>query len=106
MRDAMQSAGTGKIAHHLIPLEAITKHRALLDKAAKGGFNINGKNNGILLRQAINHIDNHPIYNRDVIRHLDSVPKNLNPTDTARMLQNAADKLRKAIEDGTYGPWG
>ncbi len=105
LRDAMQSNGTGKIAHHLIPLEALGKHNSLLQKAARGGFNMNGCNNGVLLG-VVDHIGGHPQYNKAVMQHLDTIPKNLSDADTAKLLQNAADKLRKAIEDGTFGPWG
>ena len=97
LREAMESAGTGKVAHHLIPLEAVSKHRQLLEKAAEGGFNINGRNNGVLLREGVDHIYNHPIYNRDVLDHLESIPKDLTPKETARRLQRAQPVLRASL---------
>jgi len=105
LRDAMGAAGTGKIAHHLIPLEAISANRSLLEKAANGGFNLNGKENGILL-DAINHVENHPVYNRDVLDILRTIPKDLTPEATAGEVRKIADLLNKAIKKGTYGPWG
>jgi hypothetical protein len=59
LRAAMDSAGTGKIAHHLIPLEAIDEFKDLMQKAARGGFDFNGKGNGILLdalEQAVSNL--------------------------------------------------
>jgi hypothetical protein len=105
LREALGQAGSGKVAHHIIPLEAITKYKSLLEKAAEGGFDINGVNNGILLN-ATEHIGGHPLYNGVVLQELGKIPKNLSPAETAQRLQDVADALRKAIEAGKYGPWG
>ncbi len=47
LRDALQSSGTGKIAHHIIPLEAESQCANILKKGAEGGFDMNGVVNGI-----------------------------------------------------------
>jgi RHS repeat-associated protein len=105
LRDALKSSGAGKVAHHIIPLQAETEYEALLRKAALGGFDINGANNGILLDEA-DHVYGHPVYNQEMLDALNRVPDNLSPADTAKSLQNISDQMRKAINAGTYGPWG
>lgn len=95
LREALGQHGTGKIAHHLVPLEAIKAERQLMEKAALGGFNINGANNGILLTRT-QHIGGHPQYNAIVIRRLREIPKNLSPQETAQEVQKVADILMKA----------
>ena len=77
-----------------------------MEKAAKGGFNINGANNGKLLKEGYEHFGNHRTYSTDVLRHLDNIPKNVTPAQAAQHLQDAADILRNAIDKKKYGPWG
>ena len=101
--------GSGKVAHHIIPIEAISKHRELIERAAKGGFDINGCNNGILLRPGIDHIGNHRQYNKEVLEYLGRIQKQigqLTDREIAGLIQETADALRKAIEKKKYGPWG
>ncbi|MEZ6137639.1 MAG: AHH domain-containing protein [Pirellulaceae bacterium] len=45
--------GDGKAAHHIVPLDAITNARtsSIVEAAARGGFSMNGANNGVLLSQ-------------------------------------------------------
>ncbi len=69
IRAELETQGTGLIAHHLIPLEALTDFRVLMEGAAKGGFNINGANNGIPLFPK-HHIGGHPLHNQAVLNEL------------------------------------
>jgi hypothetical protein len=98
------------LAHHLIPLEALSDYKSLLQKGANGGFDLNGEFNGYLLNAA-EHVGGHPVYNRVVLDELqrinDQVRKlGLSDADVAGLLQTAADTLRDAIKNGTFGPWG
>ena len=107
LREALKSNGTGKIAHHLIPLESITEFRTLMQRAAGGGFNINGRNNGYLL-ESIDHIGGHPKYNRIVLEQLSRInrqAKGLSDEEIAELIQEIADVLRKAADNETFKPW-
>jgi hypothetical protein len=106
LRDALNTNGTGLIAHHLIPLQAFSEYPELLEKAAGGGFNINGAKNGIPLIPFIEHYGFHPIYNRSVLDALDNISTTLSPEDTAAAVQDVADTYRQAIDNDTFGPWG
>ena len=101
----MGSNGTGKIAHHVVPLEALKRFPDLMKKAAKGGFNINGKNNGALLNRA-DHIGGHPNYNSAVMEQLGRINPNLSPARTAKELQKVSNTLQNSIKQGVFGPWG
>lgn len=97
-------------AHHLIPLEAEKKFGNLLERGRRGGFDINGANNGRLV-DPTDHIGGHPQYNKDVLNHIESINDaakrgGLSDGDIAELLQDAADTLGTAIDNGTYGPWG
>jgi len=105
LRAAMESSGTGRIAHHVVPLEALQRFPELMQKAALGGFNMNGRNNGALLLRE-DHIGGHPEYNAAVMSAISKLDPNLSPANAAAAMQNIADKLLDAINNGTYGPWG
>jgi hypothetical protein len=67
-----------------------------VQRAARGGFNMNGANNGIRL-QLTQHLGSHPKYNAAVTRKLNNILRsNLNISDTgaARLLQSYVDQLR------------
>ncbi|MDP1798988.1 MAG: RHS repeat-associated core domain-containing protein, partial [Planctomycetaceae bacterium] len=53
--------GDAKAGHHLVPLEAISDPRTsyIIEAAARGGFSMNGSNNGVLLSQLF-HRGGHP----------------------------------------------
>ena len=100
----------GQISHHIIPLESLKRHGDLMERAARGGFNINGANNGINLFR-YDHIGGHPIYNNEIFEELERIGDfakkyNMSDGDIARKIQEASNKMRKAIEDGTFGPLG
>lgn len=107
LRKALGTLGTGKVAHHLIPLEAIGKFKDLMQRAARGGFNINGKNNGIALIKDIEHFGGHPTYNQTVLEQLALIKSRaaqLSDCEIAELMQGVADKLREAITKTNFKP--
>ena len=104
LRDALDASGNGQVAHHVIPLEAQSSYPDLIRKAAEGGFNFNGANNGILL-DAAEHVGGHSFYNSVVLQELGRISPNLTAQETAFVLQRRADILRDAISNGTFKPW-
>jgi hypothetical protein len=97
----------GKIAHHIIPLESLAKFKSLMQRAARGGFDINGAANGISLNRA-DHRYGHPQYNRAVLnrlREINQTIRGLSDSDVAELIQDAADTARRACEDGSFRPW-
>jgi hypothetical protein len=96
-----------KIAHHVIPLEALKKYESLMQRAARGGFDINGVSNGVLLARA-DHRFGHPQYSRailDELRQINRQARRLTDSQVARLIQDTADTARRACEDGTFRPW-
>jgi len=96
--------GDGLDAHHLIPLEMLGTHSDLLRRAARGGFDINGANSGMLLGSD-RHIGGHPDYNSAVSNELGLIDPNLPPAEIARQVQDIAYRIQRAIVNGTFGPW-
>jgi uncharacterized protein RhaS with RHS repeats len=105
LRQAMGTNGSGKVAHHVIPLEAIKRFPELMRKAAQAGFNINGRSNGALLER-ISHFGGHPMYNRVVLDELAAINSRLGPAAIKREVEVIAETMRNAIARGTFGPWG
>jgi len=64
----------GHAAHHLLPWEGryLESTRRAYEAAARGGWNINGAENGMLLPQRY-HKDDHPIYSGRVLDHIESL---------------------------------
>jgi hypothetical protein len=105
LRDALGAEpGDGYQAHHVIPLQAINTFPDLMAQGAEGGFDINGANNGVLLLPS-DHEGGHPVYNSVVLNQLATIDPELSPSETAQQLQGISDKLRAAIDAGTFGPW-
>jgi len=107
LRDALGQPGTGKVAHHLIPLEALHKFRQLFERGARAGFDLNGRRNGRLLLDRIEHYGGHLGYNRAVleqIANLDSQARQLSDVDIAEALYDIADTLGTAIDKGDFFP--
>jgi hypothetical protein len=109
LRAALKADGTGLVAHHLIPLESLAKFRDLMTRAARGGFDINGAENGALLRNMAEHWGSHPRYNKAVMDQLRRIndlvrQQKLADGDVAALLQNTADILRAALLDGSFLP--
>jgi len=80
-----------------------------MQKGARGGFNINGANNGILLGAA-DHLSGHPKYNQIVLDELGRIESEarrlgLSDLEIAGRLQKLSDRLRKLSEDGVFNPW-
>ena len=101
LREAMldrwgESAGVDRYAHHLIPLE-LAKERdtgRILAKAAKGGFNINGVDNGKFF-ETWDHPGSHPGYTEYVRRSIDlNVRPGMTDEQVAASLRGVASLLR------------
>ena len=110
LRAAMKADGTGLVAHHLIPLESLAQFKDLMTRAARGGFDINGAENGALLRNLVEHWGSHPGYNKAVMDQLRRISdlvrqQKLADGDVAALLQNTADILRAALLDGSFLPF-
>jgi A nuclease family of the HNH/ENDO VII superfamily with conserved AHH len=97
--------GSRKIAHHLIPLEAIGRFKNLLRKGAEGGFDLNAAYNGVRLKPGAAHFGGHPKYNEAVLMALQKIDATLSPAETAKALRDVANTLRAALRKGEFGPW-
>ena len=98
----------GKLAHHIIPLETLKKYKDLMLRAARGGFDMNGCNNGISLLPS-QHVGGHPKYNKSVLDELRRIQgtarrNKSSDNEVAELVQNAADVLRAAIRNETFDP--
>jgi hypothetical protein len=84
--------------HHIIPLQ-MSDHK-VVQAAARGGFNINGANNGINLQLSIHPQGaRHPRYNAAVSRLLDNLLKRqLTDAEAALEVQTIADRLRPGLD--------
>jgi hypothetical protein len=90
-----KQVGSGRVAHHIIPLETLTEVREVMEKAARGGFDINGCNNGFALL-AQYHKGNHPEYNKLAIEALKQIKySEMNDAEVAAAVQRLADKARE-----------
>jgi RHS repeat-associated protein len=96
--------GDGMVAHHVVPLESLTRAPDTMAKAARGGFDINGTSNGLLM-DAANHVGGHPQYNETMIDQIRKIPANWSPEQVAARMQKIADTAAEAIKKGTWGPW-
>jgi hypothetical protein len=91
----------GKVAHHVIPWEL--KVHPFVQKAAAGGFNLNGANNGFHISSDI-HPGSHPNYNYTVWEEVDTLAKanpNISDSQAATLLQSLAEKLKVRINSGS-----
>lgn len=85
-------------AHHIIPWEL--RENELVKRAAKGGFNINGAENGIRLGPEV-HLGSHPKYNEAVAAKLNSIldtNPNISPEEAAEAVRSYADQLRAGLK--------
>ena len=94
----------GLFAHHVIPLQISSVYPELMRKAAAGGFDMNGVDNGIMLTGA-DHVGGHPGYNADMIEAVAEIDLNGTPHEIAQELSDLADLYKTAIQNNTYGPW-
>ena len=93
--------GIGGQAHHIIPWEL--RGHDLVQRASRGGFNMNGGSNGIRLGPG-QHWGSHDIYNNAVRRKLDDLWRNnpgLTDEQYARLLSDYMAQLRKGIDGGS-----
>jgi len=74
-----------------------------VQKAARGGFNINGANNGMHLEYDL-HPGSHIDYNYTVWQEVEQIAKanpNVSDSKAAQLLQTLTDKLRERVANGT-----
>lgn len=93
--------GTGGQAHHIIPFES--RSHDLVQRAARGGSDMNGAGNGIRL-ELTQHLGSDPKYNAAVTTKLDDILRanpNISDVHAARHLQNYVDQLRAGLERST-----
>ena len=82
-------------AHHIIPWQLRT--HPLVQRASKGGFNINGAENGVRLA---NHNGSHRYYNQRVADYLNQLQKtnpNMTNQQAANSLKNFTNELRATL---------
>ncbi|PHS12257.1 MAG: hypothetical protein COA86_18660 [Kangiella sp.] len=85
----------GQQAHHTIPWEL--RNHTVVRQAARGGFNMNGKMNGISLGPT-RHMGSHPQYTRIVERSLNRMGnKPMNDRQAALALRNYAIRANRII---------
>ncbi len=93
----------GVDAHHVVPWKL--RSHPVVQKAAKGGFNINGRENGILISTRIHAKSlGHPKYNARVKATLDGVwaatkHKNIKPWQYSQVLKNMTRKEKKFLQN-------
>ncbi|MEJ7595477.1 MAG: RHS repeat-associated core domain-containing protein, partial [Planctomycetaceae bacterium] len=93
--------GTGGQAHHIVPFDS--RSHDLVQRAARGGFNMNGANNGIRL-DLTQHLGSHPRYNAAITKKLNeilSAAPGISDSDAAKALQAYVEQLRAGLERST-----
>ena len=88
--------GSGQ-GHHLIPWEL--RNHELVQRAAEGGFNLNGAENGIRLGPG-QHLGSHPKYNAAIesaLTRMIHTSRGLTNAQYARLLQRYVDTLRAGV---------
>jgi hypothetical protein len=90
-------SGAGGQVHHIIPFQS--RSHELVQRAAQGGFNINGASNGIRLPIS-QHLGSHPRLNSAVSAKLDSIfnaNSGISNADAARAVQGYVDQIRQGL---------
>jgi RHS repeat-associated protein len=102
LRNALGTNSQVERPHHIVPWEAgqDPATRSLLEAAGRGGFNINGANNGVNLRLQVHPQGaRHPRYNAAVMKQLRALAqRNLTDAQAAAELQAIADRLRPGLQ--------
>jgi hypothetical protein len=75
-------AAKGMIAHHIIPLQAIDEFKELMKRGAKGGFDINGLENGQLVLEGAHVGMDHAAHNLRILRRLEDIWDNVTSRTT------------------------
>jgi hypothetical protein len=102
LRSALGTDSQVERPHHIIPWEAgqdpVTG--PLLQAAGRGGFNINGANNGLNLTLEVHPQGaRHPRYNEAVMRLLRALgQRDLTDAEAAIEVQGIADRLRPGLQ--------
>lgn len=82
-------------AHHIIPWQLRT--HPLVQRASKGGFNINGAENGVRLA---NHRGPHQYYTKrvtDYLNHLEKTNPNMTNQQAANSLKKFTNELKTTL---------
>jgi hypothetical protein len=90
--------GDAMDAHHIIPLDLANdvRTREVVERAARGGFDINAATNGILLSDAL-HTGGHARYINGVAQKVSGIGAHLTDHEAAQAVQAIADNLRTAL---------
>ncbi|MET3046483.1 AHH domain-containing protein [Flavobacterium covae] len=99
LKGALKIVEEGIQAHHIIPVEAITKSE-VVQKAVDAGFDFNGKINGVgikSLSKGGTHT-NHPNYTKQVLNNLEKLAKE-NPNYTAEQAKEYLEKFATKLND-------
>jgi hypothetical protein len=98
LRQALNTDTAVERPHHIITWE--TKGEPVVQAAARGGFNINGANNGVNLQLRVHpQGGRHPRYNNAIEKLVDKLnARNLTDAEAATEVQAIADRLRPGLE--------
>jgi RHS repeat-associated protein len=97
LKKALNSAGTGKAAHHLIPVNML-KNNKFVQQAVEEGFDFNGIVNGLAL-DATQHSGKHPnIYIQGIEKMIEATKSALPDASAKEVLESVADKLKTKLE--------
>ena len=96
LRRALGGVKAGEQAHHIIPWELRTNR--LVQLAARGGFGINSKANGVILSTVI-HLGSHPKYTTAIELALNQIARRVGnqPFLAALELQRYTARVRNGL---------
>ena len=93
--------------HHVIPVSVANTRgmRGLFEKASLAGWELNGRRNGMMLNNLIEHVNHHPRYNaymeqqvRSYIKRNGGI-KNISGEQAKNYLDGLADRTRKYLRE-------
>jgi hypothetical protein len=98
LRNNLRTNSATHRPHHIIPLQ--TSDHPVVQAAARGGFNMNGANNGTNLAFRVHpQGSRHPRYNAAVRTLLDNLAaRNLTDIQAAAEVQAISDRLRPGLD--------
>jgi hypothetical protein len=94
---ALGTKGTGKIAHHIIPVGVLTDNK-VVQEAIEEGFDFNGIINGIGLDKAF-HPTNHFDYSEGVNKLIDATREAFPDLSSKEVVEKVATQLKTIISD-------
>jgi hypothetical protein len=96
LRQAFGNVASGLFAHHLIPVTVLKQHD-VAQAAVVGGFDFNGKPNGVLLRRP-EHEGGHDEYNQIILQEMDHFAAgnpHYTPEEAKRFVESRVDAWRE-----------